>query len=368
MSDRAPISTGSPAAANRPDAQPRLRFGITSGIPDVPGKSHADLYRDTFTMVEAAEDLGFDTAWFTEHHFSRHGVDSAVLTMMAALAVRTSRIRLGTAVSVLPFWNPIRLAEEVAVVDILSNGRFDFGVGSGYRIHEFTGLGVDPDERTPLFLESLDVLDRVWAGEPFRFAGEHYTIDCRGLRPLPVQQPHPPYWVAAQSEASVRWAGEHGANWMFAIVPGQTLDTFRPARDLYLKTIRPTGAQPRIYFQTQACIADRPTARVRAEAEPWVRWWFEALNIGDTIWNRGSTAPLLTEGAIENFFNDGFHGDPDHVLRQIEEYSHFGMTDFAFQVAFGPPIERILETLETLAKHVLPEARKIQPKTNALLE
>lgn len=80
-------------------------------------------------MVRVAEDLGFDNAWFTEHHFSKHGIDSAVLTMMAGLARETSRIRLGTAVSVLPFWNPVRLAEEVAVVDILSDGRFDFGVG-----------------------------------------------------------------------------------------------------------------------------------------------------------------------------------------------------------------------------------------------
>ena len=338
-----------------------LRFGITSGIPDLPGKTHAELYRDTITMVEAAEDLGFDTCWFTEHHFSKHGVDSAVLTMMAALARHTRRIRLGTAVSVLPFWNPVRLAEEVAVVDILSDGRFDFGVGSGYRIHEFTGLGVDPEQRTPLFLENLEILEKVWSGEPFTHHGEFYQIDCRGLRPLPIQQPHPPLWVAAQSEGSVRWTGEHGAGWMFALVPGQTVESFQPARDLYLEALAPTGATPRIYFQVQACVADRPTAQVRAEAEPWARWWFEAVSLGETIWNRGQSAPMIPQSALDDFFTHGFHGSPDHVLRQIEDYARFGITDFAFQVAFGPPLERILETLETLAKHVLPEARRLAP-------
>ncbi|MBI3967529.1 MAG: LLM class flavin-dependent oxidoreductase [Chloroflexi bacterium] len=338
-----------------------LRFGIASGIPDLPGKTHAELYRDTITMVEAAEDLGFDTCWFTEHHFSRHGVDSAVLTMMAGLARHTRRIRLGTAVSVLPFWNPVRLAEEVAVVDILSDGRFEFGVGSGYRVHEFTGLGVDPDLRTPLFLEGLAVLEQVWSGEPFTHQGEFNQIECRGLRPLPVQRPHPPLWVAAQSEAGVRWAGEHGAGWMFAILPGQTLEHHRPARDLYLESVAPTGTTPRVYFQIQACVADRPTAQVRAEAEPWVRWWFEAVNLGETVFNRGQNTPLIPQNALDHFFEKGFHGSPDHVLRQIEEYARFGITDFSFQVAFGPPIDRILETLETLAKHVLPEARRFTP-------
>ena len=339
--------------------RPALRFGITSGIPDLPGKTHAQLYKDTITMVQAAEDRGFDNVWFTEHHFSKHGLDSAVLTMMAALARETRRIRLGTSVSVLPFWNPVRLAEEVAVVDILSDGRFEFGVGSGYRIHEFTGLGVDPDQRTPLFLEGLAILEKVWGGRPFTHEGEHYRIDCRGLRPLPVQAPHPPMWVAAQGDAGIRWAGEHGAGWMFQLSPGQSVQALAPARDLYLEALAPTGAPPRIYFQVPACIANRPTAEVRAEAEQWARWWFDAVNIGDTIYNRGQDTPLIPQTAIDGFFDVGFHGDPDHVLRQIEEYARFGVTDFAFQVTFGPPLDRILETLETLERYVLPEARRM---------
>lgn len=339
----------------------RLRFGITSGIPDLPGRSHAELYRDTIRMVEAAEAAGFDTCWFTEHHFSRHGIDSAVLTLMAALAERTSRIRLGTAVSVLPFWNPVRLAEEVAVVDILSDGRFDLGIGSGYRIHEFTGLGADVEQRTPVFFESVEILDKVWSGEPFTYEGQFYRIDSRGLRPLPVQKPHPPYWVAAQSEATVRWTGENRAGWMCALAPGQTIDQFVPARDLYLSASRAAGGTPTIYFQTQCSTAKRPTAQIRAEMEPYTRWWFEAVGAGETIWNRGQDRFVIPEGAVDSFFTHGFHGDPDHILRQIEEYAQFGVTDFAFQIAYGPPIESLLETIETFATEILPHAQKLKP-------
>ena len=338
--------------------RPRLRFGITGGIPDLPGKTHAELYRDTITMVKAAEDAGFDNAWFTEHHFSKHGLDSAVLTMMAALARETSRIRLGTSVSVLPFWNPVRLAEEVAVVDILSDGRFEFGMGSGYRLHEFTGLGVDPDQRVSRYLESLAIIEKVFRGEPCKHAGEHYHIDCRGLRPLPVQRPHPPIWATGAGEPGIRWIGERGGGWMFAPAPGQSLDSLAPLRDIYYDAIAPTGVEPRIYLQIQACIANRPTAEVRAEAEQWVRWWFEAVGIGDTIWGRGRDTTEVPRAAIDEFFEQGFHGDPDHVLRKIEEYARFGVTDFGFQITFGPPLERLLETIDTFATYVLPEARR----------
>lgn len=336
-----------------------LRFGITTGIPELPAKSHRDLYEETITVVKAADELGFDAAWFTEHHFSRHGVDSAVLAMMAALARETRRIRLGTAVSVLPFWNPLRLAEEVAVVDILSGGRVEFGVGSGYRVHEFRGMGVDPEIRTPLFTESLALLEKAWSGEPFIHDGESYHVDCRGLRPLPLQLPHPPLWVAARSEEGIRYAGRRGAGWMVALSPGQGLYDFEPGRDLYLATAAEAGATPRIYFQVQACVAARPAAVVRAEAREWARWWLDVNTMGETIWNQGRGPVVVSDEMVDNFLEQGFHGDPDLILAQIERYAAFGVTDFSFQVAFGPPLERVLETLVTLAECVLPEARRL---------
>ncbi len=334
-----------------------LRFGITSGIPDLPGKTHAELYRDTITMVEAAEDLGFDTCWFTEHHFSRHDINSAILTTLAALAMRTHRIRLGSAVCVLPFWNPVRLAEEVAVVDLVSGGRFELGVGSGYRLHEFAGLGMRVEDRTGLFRESLDVLAGLWTGEPFRHHGRHYQIASRGLRPQPLQRPHPPLWMAAQAADGILWAAEHGAGWMFVLPPGETIEGWQPARDLYLEKVEAAGGTPRIYLHVPTYVARRPVAQVRSDAEPWVRWWLEAVGEGETIWNRGG--PGVLQSAVDHMFQYGYFGGPEEILRQIDRYAEFGVTDFTFHVAFGPPHDRVLESMEALARWVLPEARRL---------
>jgi alkanesulfonate monooxygenase SsuD/methylene tetrahydromethanopterin reductase-like flavin-dependent oxidoreductase (luciferase family) len=201
------------------------------------------------------------------------------------------------------------------------------------------------------------VLAGLWTGEPFAHQGRHYQIASRGLRPRPLQRPHPPLWVAAQAAEGILWAAEHGAGWMFVLPPGQTIEGWQPARDLYLEKVEAAGGTPRIYLHVPTYVARRPVAQVRSETEPWIRWWLEAVGEGETIWNRGGAG--VRQGAVDHMFQYGYFGGPEELLRQIERYAEFGVTDFTFHVTFGPPRDRVRESMEVLARWVLPEARRL---------
>ncbi|TML60022.1 MAG: LLM class flavin-dependent oxidoreductase [Actinobacteria bacterium] len=172
-------------------------------------RSAARVYGDELAQVVEAERLGFDRAWFAEHHFSRYGIDPAIHLTMAHAAARTTRIRLGTAVTILPFIHPLRAAEELAVLDTLSGGRVDWGAGRGYQRHEFDGFGVEITESRSRFQEALEIVFRAWQDGPFEHRGRHWTFDPVDVLPKPVQRPIPTY-VAAISPESVAWAGGQG--------------------------------------------------------------------------------------------------------------------------------------------------------------
>jgi alkanesulfonate monooxygenase SsuD/methylene tetrahydromethanopterin reductase-like flavin-dependent oxidoreductase (luciferase family) len=162
-------------------------------------------------QVVLAEELGFDTAWLAEAHFyPEFSIMPSPLVMAAALAARTSRIRLGTAVSVVPLHHPLRLAEEMAMVDVISGGRFEAGVGRGKSSHHFTPLGVQLEDSRELLVEGLEVLRGAWTQTPFSYSSRFWEINDITLVPRPVQRPHPPLWLAATSERSMEFAAREG--------------------------------------------------------------------------------------------------------------------------------------------------------------
>jgi alkanesulfonate monooxygenase SsuD/methylene tetrahydromethanopterin reductase-like flavin-dependent oxidoreductase (luciferase family) len=193
-----------------------MRFGLFGGasaprLPDVAaaGKGFFDFVE---TNVEA-EALGFHSSFVTEHHFTRIGQVSATLTLLTFIAARTTRLRLGTAVLVLPWHNPVLLAEQVATLDILSRGRLDLGVGKGYRHNEFAGFAMPPEEAEPRFEEALDVVVRALSsGEPFSHRGRFFRFDEVVVEPPPHQRPHPPLWQAAGSAGSIAACARRGFN------------------------------------------------------------------------------------------------------------------------------------------------------------
>jgi alkanesulfonate monooxygenase SsuD/methylene tetrahydromethanopterin reductase-like flavin-dependent oxidoreductase (luciferase family) len=192
-----------------------MKFGLFGGARAARGGPSGDSqgYRDYIDYVCEAEALGFRSVFMVEHHFTGHGQVSASMNVLSYLAARTSRIRLGTAVVVLPWHNPVLVAEQAATLDLLSSGRFDFGVGKGYREAEFAGFCVAPDEATERFDEAMDVIRKAWSGESrFSHHGKRWHFDNIVVEPTPSQRPHPPFWLGAGSEPSIKMAAREGYN------------------------------------------------------------------------------------------------------------------------------------------------------------
>ena len=192
-----------------------MKFGLFGGAKSAGEGSVGDSlgYRKYIDYVLYAEELGYHSVFVVEHHFTGVGQLSASLNFLSYLAGRTSRIRLGTAVVVLPWHNPVLLAEQVATLDLLSNGRFDFGVGKGYRPPEFAGFCIPIEEATERFDETIAFLREAWTtGDRFSHHGKRWRFENIVIEPRPVQQPHPPLWMAAGSFESIRRAAREGFN------------------------------------------------------------------------------------------------------------------------------------------------------------
>ena len=192
-----------------------MKFGLFGGARTEMGEQASDsrIYTDYVDYICEAEALGFHSVFLVEHHFTGFGQVSATLGFLTYLAAKTSRIRLGTAVLVLPWHNPALLAEQVATLDLLSNGRFDFGIGKGYRWGEFHGFCIPMAEAEERYQETVAFLRKAWT-TPGRFShrGKYWNFEDVVIEPAPVQKPHPPFWVGAQSPASIRYAAENGYN------------------------------------------------------------------------------------------------------------------------------------------------------------
>ena len=193
-----------------------MRFGIfgaaQAGSPR-PGTPMGQGFHDFIDFNVEAEALGYHSTFLVEHHFTGWNQVSATLTLLTWLAARTTTLRLGTAVMVLPWHNPVLLAEQAATLDLLSEGRLDFGVGKGYRYNEFTGFAIPFDEADARFEEALAVITKAWtSGQRFSHHGRFWTFNDILVEPPTSQKPHPPFWMAAGTPSSIRRVAERGYN------------------------------------------------------------------------------------------------------------------------------------------------------------
>ena len=170
------------------------------------------VYSETFEQIEHAEQLGLDLCWFTEHHFIDDGYLPNFVPVAAAAASRTSNMRFSTDICLLPFRHPIRLAEDLAILDNISDGRMELGVGMGYATHEFQGFNIPISRRVSLTEEALKVLKLAWGGEAFNFEGKRYRFSNIRVTPDPVQEGGPPLWLAATSPAGAKRAATFGTH------------------------------------------------------------------------------------------------------------------------------------------------------------
>ena len=187
-----------------------MKFSIFYVICPEGDESEADAYQKVMEQCQAADELGYYCAWFAEHHFSKVGMCPDPLLWCAALAQKTQNIRLGTAISIMPFHNPVRLAEQAAVVDLLSGGRLELGVGRGSQPKEFKTFGMKPSESRKRLVEGLEIVSRLLEGEEVTFEGEYYQCKDVQIFPRSIQKPRPPIWLAGTSPETYTYAGKNG--------------------------------------------------------------------------------------------------------------------------------------------------------------
>lgn len=168
------------------------------------------VYARALQRIEHMDASGYDAVWLAEHHFSDFSVCPSIHMMGTLVAARTQRLRIGMGVSLAAFYHPLRLAEEVALLDVLSGGRVNWGAGRGFARVEFEAFGVAPAQSHARFREGVDAVLAAWTQERLTYAGEFFSCTDVEVLPKPVQQPHPPVWLAASSDEAIDWAADQG--------------------------------------------------------------------------------------------------------------------------------------------------------------
>ena len=222
--------------------RPPLRVGTVYDFRNTPesGMDMPSLYAAIMDQVVMLDGLGLDLVWFTEHHFLDDGYLPSWVPMAGAIAARTKRVRLSSDVCLLPFNHPVRLAEDLAVLDNISNGRIEVGVGMGYAPHEFRGFGLPVSRRVSLTDEGIEVLRHCFTGEKFSFHGKRYDFDDVVIRPRYVQPGGPPLWIAAMSEPGAQRAARNDSNFLPQGARSTVLDPWRA-------TLKASGRNPDSY-------------------------------------------------------------------------------------------------------------------------
>jgi alkanesulfonate monooxygenase SsuD/methylene tetrahydromethanopterin reductase-like flavin-dependent oxidoreductase (luciferase family) len=348
-----------------------VKFGVQNLFPAEGVDDHRVLL-EALEEIKLADELGYDSAWLAEHHFSRYGILGNPLLLGAAVAQATSRIAIGTAVVVLPFHNPLRLAEDAATLDILSGGRLELGVGRGYQPKEFSGFGIDAETSKRRYAEVVDILNRAWTGEPFSYEGEHYSVSDVTISPRPVRPGGPPIRHAVVSPSSFPERGAAGDHII-------TSPTFAPlARmkknfDAYRDALVASGHDPADYdipFMQQAWVGDSGDLPAVAEA---------ALNYYRTVGKvvPGSDEAIASEAEYyekvrsnielltleQTLTHGGNFGSVDQVVDTLGRLAtELGVTHYICWFRIPSLSRRLaLEAMETFASEVIPQLRDLEP-------
>jgi alkanesulfonate monooxygenase SsuD/methylene tetrahydromethanopterin reductase-like flavin-dependent oxidoreductase (luciferase family) len=332
-----------------------MRVAYTTGIRTLPSRpelpsppeSLPQLYNNFLELGVMAEELGFDRVWLSEHHFAEDDWDPSPLLVLSALSQRTKRVRLGTFVTLIAMHNPLRLAEDCATLDILSNGRFDFGYGAGGMAFEYNIFGIDPKESFGRAYESLDILTRCWTEEEFSHHGKYFKFDNVRLRPKPVNRPIPIY-SGGTGLQSVRKAAERGYGMVTAL--------HLPGWEGYEGIATAAGKKVDIVSgPTFIHIADSKQ-QAWDECEVGMQWCLEFYK------RRGLDMPVPPVGEfrkVGKFYGvPAPVGTPQDVLETLSPHKDAPCDEIVFQFGFpGMPHEYAKRAMRVFAKECLPEIK-----------
>jgi luciferase family oxidoreductase group 1 len=338
-----------------------VNFGTFLLMQSPSARSSEEIYGRALDTAQAAEELGFRNIWLAEHHFSTYGYVARPLQLATYIAAKTTRLRVGTAVIVVPLHHPLIVAEEIATLDVLAGGRFDIGLGRGYQRYEFERLGLDLNTARQRWEESVDVIVKALSGEPFTHDGELFHIPETTIFPQPVQKPHPPIWVTAQSPESVDATVRRGFNLLTGGfgVPLERMGEFRQQFDLATAAAG-VSERPAVGVQRAVYVTDNESdARAAAEEARWnmrvtlsLRNQYERVEDGRAIPVPGPNEPA-TEDLLDRYL---VIGTPDTVIRQIGRVQEqVGISHFNCSFWFGDlEHARIMRSMELFSREVMP--------------
>lgn len=315
-------------------------------------RSVGRFYEEVLEQTVRAEELGFDAVWYAEHHFSEYGVLASPAVFMAAAAKLTSRIRLGVAVSVLPLHDPVQVAEEYATVDVLSGGRLNMGLGSGYLAHEFAGFKVPLEDKALRFNDALDVLLKAWSGQPFSHEGPYYQYPEVQLNVVPLQRPYPELWIASLRKEGVQHIARMGHRIMgIAYVNSNSRQEMADVIQTYKRHYRAYGHGDPEQLEIPVAFHVH-VAESRAEAEQNAK---EALNLYLRTRQYGKNIRYEDLWAREQ----AIFGSPEEVVEQIRAYRDIGVNHFMALMNFGAlEHEKVLRSMELFGRYVIPALRE----------
>lgn len=337
-----------------------MRFYInilTTYFPDL-DPPYDTYYQQILEQVELAEELGWECFMFNEHHFLGYGglvANPAVL--LAAAAARTSKIRLGPCIAILPLRHPLHSAEDYAMVDAISGGRLEFGIGSGNTEIDYKVFGVSRENDRQRLREAIDVISKTWANERISHTGQFWSFDELTVYPRPIQQPSPPIWVAGTSAQGLGWAGRQGYHIMTVGHPHPP-EKVRPGVEAWKQGLMTSGYDLKTkhcQFHVRTHVSER-SANARSIAMAAIKRYDEISRIGrrsltaspeDYDWNM-----MLATGRNN-------YGNPDECIKNIEnarKHYYFDTLTTTFNFGGIPHVE-ILKSMRLFAKAVMPAFR-----------
>ena len=327
----------------------RFGYGFDMRNPVPWRKPWADHYREHLEFIAWSETLGFEQVWIAEHHCDEDGYCPSPLVVCTAVAAMTKTLRMSTGIGLAPFYHPTRLAEDVAVLDIISNGRVELALGLGYLQREFDAYGVDVKSRGRRANELLEIIRPLWRGEEVTYDGEFYQLSKARIFPLPIQQPHIPVYVGGAVKAGYRRAAKYGDGY------------FGPAESVpdYLEAVAACGtdeASARVSLigtaDSWVIVADDPE-KALAEVAPH---YFYHYNVYAKWLEEGDF--VLPKMELEEFKQSGIMNvlTPEQAIEHIRARidAHPMLDSYCLQAPVGLPMDKLAPYAETFAKKVLP--------------
>lgn len=304
-----------------------MKFGLlfSQQVPPGSGITWQQPYEEMLACLPEAEDLGYDSCFQVSHHAQKDGLCPGPLIACAGAAAVTKRMRIGTGVLLVPLYAPLKLAEDVAVLDNLSGGRFVFGVAPGYVQSEFDAHGIPREERVGRFEEALDLMTRAWTEDTFSFEGKYYRVPETRLTPKPAQAPHPPIWYGVSAKSSLRRAAKRRAVQIMSPRhgPEELIEHFKPYEEAAAAEGWTIPERPVI----RSVFVAETMEKAEAIAAPALNYLFTELYgaasaAGDRVL-RAADGSVITDKhqvGFENFKNRYIIGDPAFAIEQLALY------------------------------------------------